>query len=258
MSQLEDPALWDAAAQYQRVVHPFTAAFARRALDETALPPAARVIDVACGTGALALMAAAADARVLATDFSPGMVARVAEAGHPGVEARVLDGQALDLPDAGFDAAFSIFGVILFPDWRAGLAEMARVVRPGGTGTIATWAHGDGAAINMALADIARRLAPDIASPPPPPGMAELRTPERLTAALEAAGFADLRVVEHTHPFTMPVDDLASERPFAFSPWWPLLTPGRQAAVRAELHTSAIDGHVHIPSTALIAVGRRA
>ncbi len=202
-------------------------------------------------------MAADAGARVLATDFSPGMVARLAEAGHPNVEACVLDGQALDLPDAGFDAGFSVFGVMLFPDWRSGLAEMARVTRPGGTGTIATWAHPDGAAINMALADIARRIAPDIASPPPPPGLAELRTPERLTAAMEVAGFADVRVVEHTHPFTMPVDDLASERPFAFSPLWPLLTPEQQAAVRAELRNGAVDGRVHVPSTALIAVGRR-
>jgi SAM-dependent methyltransferase len=44
-----------------------------------------------------------------------------------------MDGQALDLPDAAFDAVFSIFGVIMFPDWRKGLAEMARVTRPGGT-----------------------------------------------------------------------------------------------------------------------------
>ena len=135
---------------------------------------------------------------------------------------------------------------------------MARVTRPGGTGTIATWAHPDGAAINMALADIARRIASENSSPPPPSGMAELRDPKRLIAAMEAAGFADIRVAEHTHPFTTPVEDLASERPFAFSPWWPLLTPKQQAAARAELRNGAMDGHIHISSTALIAVGRRA
>ena len=73
----------------------------------------------------------------MATDFSPGMVACVAAAGLPNVETRVMDGQALDLPDASFDAAFSIFGVIMFPDWRKGLAEMRRVTRPGGYGVVA-------------------------------------------------------------------------------------------------------------------------
>ncbi len=66
--------------------------------------------------------------------FLARLVARVAAAGRPNVDARVMDGQALALPDAGFDAVFSIFGVILFPDWRKGLAEMARVTRPGATG----------------------------------------------------------------------------------------------------------------------------
>ncbi|MFX7996903.1 class I SAM-dependent methyltransferase, partial [Acinetobacter baumannii] len=75
----------------------------------------------------------------LAVDFSPGMVARVAGAGSANVEARVMDGQALALPDGGFDAVVSIFGVIMFPDWRKGLAEMARVTRPGGWGIVATW-----------------------------------------------------------------------------------------------------------------------
>ncbi len=62
-------------------------------------------------------------ARVLAIDFSPGMVRHVLSYGLPNLEARQMDGQALDLLDASFDAAFSNFGVMPFPDWRAGLAE---------------------------------------------------------------------------------------------------------------------------------------
>jgi ubiquinone/menaquinone biosynthesis C-methylase UbiE len=119
--------------------HPFTALYAKAALSRVPLSPASRVLDVAAGTGALALQAASTGARVLATDFSAGMVARIAAAGLPNVEAKVMDGQALDLPDASFDASFSIFGVIMFPDWRKGLAEMARVTRPGGYGVVATW-----------------------------------------------------------------------------------------------------------------------
>ena len=90
------------------------------------------MLDVAAGTGALTLAAARTGAHVLATDFSPGMVARIAAANLPNVEASVMDGQALDLADGCFDAVFSIFGVIMFPDWRKGLSEMGRVTRPGG------------------------------------------------------------------------------------------------------------------------------
>ena len=62
-----------------------------------------------------------------------------------------MDGQALDLPDAAFDATVSVFGVMLFPDWRAGLREMARVTRPGGSAAIAVWKSADGAALHLLL-----------------------------------------------------------------------------------------------------------
>src|SRR3546814_11683179 len=88
------------------------------------------------------------------------MIARIAASNLPNVEARVMDGQALALEDASFDAVFSIFGVIMFPDWRKGLAEMARVTRPGGPGVIAPWRE-HGAATFLLLGPIRRTLFPD-------------------------------------------------------------------------------------------------
>ena len=67
-----------------------------------------------------------------------------------------MDGRALDLPDASFEAAFSMFGVVLFPDWQAGLSEMVRVIRPGGVGSIGTWKHPKGAAATLLLAQTFR------------------------------------------------------------------------------------------------------
>ena len=69
-----------------------------------------------------------------------------------------MDGQALDLPDAAFDAVVSVFGVMLFPDWRAGLREMARVTRSGGSAAIAVWKNADGAAVHLLLSQVIRRL----------------------------------------------------------------------------------------------------
>jgi ubiquinone/menaquinone biosynthesis C-methylase UbiE len=129
---------WNSAAErYEKTAHPNTARYVDAALAHVPLTPGSCVLDVAAGTGALALAAAAAGANVLATDFSPGMVARIAAKALPNVEARVMDGQALELPDASFDAVFSMFGVFMFPDWRKGLAEMARVTRPDGYGIVA-------------------------------------------------------------------------------------------------------------------------
>src|SRR3546814_11352329 len=87
--------------------HPFPARYAEAALARVTLTSDSRVLDVAAGTGALALLAARTGAQVLATDFSPGMIARIAASNLPNVEARVMDGQALALEDASFDAVFS-------------------------------------------------------------------------------------------------------------------------------------------------------
>jgi predicted RNA methylase len=107
MQEFENPDRWDRTARhYQQTAHPFTARFAEAALARVALTPESYVLDVAAGTGALALAAARTGAKVMATDFSPGMVACVAAAGLRNVEARVMNGQALDLPDATCDAAW--------------------------------------------------------------------------------------------------------------------------------------------------------
>lgn len=87
------------------------------------------------------------------------MVACIAAANLTNVEAKVMHGQALALDDGSFDAVLSISGVIMFPDWRKGLSEVARVTRPGGYGVVATWQN-RGAATFLLLGQIRRKLFP--------------------------------------------------------------------------------------------------
>ena len=257
--RLDDPDFWSAASQYQRVAHPFTTDFARRALAEAALPPTSHVLDIAAGAGSLAIVAAEAGHRVLAVDFSPGMVARVAALDRPDLEAREMNGEALDLPDAAFDAAFSMFGIVLFADWRVGMREMARVVRPGGVGVIATWPHPGGAAVNLLLHETCARLFPDLDPGPPIAGLHANRDPARLAAVMEEVGFASVEVVAHTHDFLLEPDMLEGADPmFAFSPLWPKLDDAARAAVLADIRAQAGGRTLPIPSTALIAIARRA
>lgn len=259
MRQFEDPNHWDTAAlHYEKTAHPFTARYAETALARVPLTPETRVLDVAAGTGALALAAARTGAQVLATDFSPGMVARIAAAGLANVEAQVMDGQALALPDASFDAVFSIFGVIMFPDWRKGLAEMARVTRPGGHGVVATW-QDRGAATFLLLGQIRRRLFPEREGMSMPEAVRALSDPGDFARELIAAGYRDPRIEHVTHDYDVEVAALAEpDTLFGMSPDWTSLSGGDKAAVVAEARRMAGDRPVlPIASTALIAVATR-
>ena len=103
----------------------------RRAIDLAAVGPGARVLDVATGTGDLAIEAAARGAEVIGSDFSEGMLER-ARLKAPAIRFEQADALALPYPDDTFDAATVGFGARNFADLGRGLAEMARVVRPGG------------------------------------------------------------------------------------------------------------------------------
>lgn len=117
-----------------------------RAVDLANVGPGSRVLDVATGTGDLAIELArrvAPGGEVVGSDFSEGMLDRarakgqrlLGRAGGPsGVTLRFewADALALPYPDAAFDAATVGFGARNFSDLRRGLAEMRRVVRPGG------------------------------------------------------------------------------------------------------------------------------
>lgn len=107
----------------------------RSTLRRLGLPAGARLLDLCCGTGDLALAFAATGVRVVGADFAGPMLPLArAKAQRAGLEARWLRGDALRLPFAAgsFDAVAVAFGVRNFEDPQAGLAECARVLRPGG------------------------------------------------------------------------------------------------------------------------------
>jgi demethylmenaquinone methyltransferase/2-methoxy-6-polyprenyl-1,4-benzoquinol methylase len=108
----------------------------RRAAEEAALAPGGRALDVATGTGDLALELArrvGPGGEVVGVDFSERML-ELARAKSAGSEVRFESGNALalDYPDGAFDAATVGFGARNFSDLPRGLSEMARVVRPRG------------------------------------------------------------------------------------------------------------------------------
>ncbi len=142
---------------------------ARHVVDLAAIVPGERVLDVACGTGNAAVIAAAGGAEVTGLDAASRLIdvarARTAAAG---IGATFVVGDALDLPfgDGAFDAVLSVFGIIFAPDPERALAEIVRVLRPGGRALLAVWIP-EGA-IDRMVAVLARGVA-DAGGPRRPP-----------------------------------------------------------------------------------------
>lgn len=97
-----------------------------------------RVLDVGAGTGALAVELARRDAEVAAAEPAPTFVAAL-RARLPSVDVRQAGAEDLPWPDGSFDAALAQLVVTFMSDAPAGVAEMRRVVRPGGVVAVCMW-----------------------------------------------------------------------------------------------------------------------
>ena len=256
------------AAGYERFAEPLTAYFARAALMLAGgVAIGERVLDVGAGTGALALAAAEAGASVLAIDVSPAMIERLRERLQPfgASDAQVMDGQALRVADGTFDTSFSVFGVMLFPEWRRGLAELMRATRPGGRVVMVTWANPDGGGPPALLMPLFRRTLPNAGLPPMPVGLSVLSSPETLKAEMIQTGCADVVVHSVEGAWGGPSVDDVLEQIAQMLAWMPLLgaldSDARarlDKSLRDEIQTMTGSGEaVRIPVTANIAVGRR-
>jgi ubiquinone/menaquinone biosynthesis C-methylase UbiE len=138
-----------AAPTYDRVGEPYHDFFGERLVDLAGVASGAAVLDVACGRGAALLPAARRVGRsgqVVGVDLSPQMVtiaaAALADKRLAG-EVTVMDAEHLEFADASFDAALCAFGLFFFPDPETAVAEVFRVVRPGGVIAVSTWGQED-------------------------------------------------------------------------------------------------------------------
>lgn len=122
---------YDQNAEIYEEMDPATVEFGRQLLDYAAPPLRARLLDVGAGRGAIAGPAAALGHVVTAIDAAPAMVARLRR-DFPRIAAARMDAHRFDLPDDAFDVVTAGFVLDLLPDPAAALAEMRRVLRPGG------------------------------------------------------------------------------------------------------------------------------
>jgi SAM-dependent methyltransferase len=104
--------------------------------------PGARLLDIACGSGNVALIAARRFCEVTGIDIAPNLIARArvrAKAEGSTIDFQTGDAQALAFPDGSFDVVTSAFGIMFAPDQPTAAAEALRVCRPGGRIALANW-----------------------------------------------------------------------------------------------------------------------
>jgi SAM-dependent methyltransferase len=167
------------------------------------LPPIAGrdALDVATGSGNLALHLAARGARVTGLDLVDELLdvarARARAAGHD-VDWIAGDAEALPFPEASFDVVTSIFGIQFAPRHQVTADELVRVLRPGGTLGLVNWTPGG--LVGQMFGVLGRHLPtpPSFASPPPKWG-----DPEHV-AALLGDRVTDVTVTRAVNPWRFP------------------------------------------------------
>lgn len=183
--------------------------WAERLLDQVGASAGQDVIDIACGTGSVARLAAARvgeTGSVVGTDLSATMLAiargKPPVEGGPPICYRECPADALDVADTGFDLVICQHGLQFFPDRRGALLEMRRVARPGARLGLAVWSEIDLCPPLAGLANALEEVLGGEAADGFRSGPWGFPDPDLLRVEIEAAGFSDVRVVVESLPIT--------------------------------------------------------
>jgi SAM-dependent methyltransferase len=268
--------LWNTVApgwrEHADFIDKRAAGVTERMLALTMPQPGERVLELACGPGGTAMAAAplvAPDGWVVASDVASEMTAiaaaRAAERGLNNVDARVLDLEAIDEPDASFDVALCRDGIMLVPDPARAAGEIHRVLRPGGRASIVVWGPRER---NPWLTSVFRAAGVQLGIELPPPGMPgpfSLEDRDGFGEILAGAGFEGVVIEEHDVPLRARSAKEWSTRVVALAGPLAAILAGLPQEARDALHERLREDArpyetprgLEFPGLALIASARR-
>jgi ubiquinone/menaquinone biosynthesis C-methylase UbiE len=264
----------DAAGAWDQYFEWYSRAFApvmTWCADAIAAAPGMRVLDIAAGSGQPALAIAPRlqpGGTILGIDFSPEMVAvaerRARQAGASNVSFSTMDAEQLELADASFDAVTCACGLIFFPDAHRALAEMRRVLKPGGRIAIVVWDEPSKSPfVTVGGGAISRFHAPT-PSNPNSPGAFRFAKPGVLERVLREAGFGDVSIASVAMPIefesTQEYWEMFTECAAGIKTRISTLSKEDQVKLRGLVDELAVphmvDGRVRLASTPLCGAAR--
>jgi len=195
---MSSPEPWSLVAEgYVTDTQPLFEQYCRRALLQAGFNGGGRLLDVACGPGTLSLLIHHDVDEIHAIDFSTGMLAcfnrEIDRRGIGNIRTYHMDGQALEFGDNTFDWAFSIFGLMFFPDRDKGFREILRTLKPGGRVAITSWAPvADSSIMQMMFGAMGAAFPkkPETSSGK----VLTLEDPEIFRQEMQQAGFTDVSI----------------------------------------------------------------
>jgi SAM-dependent methyltransferase len=202
-----------AADAYDRYMGRYSRLLSAQLADVAEIRAGQRALDVGCGPGALVgeLVARLGPSAVVAVDPSESFV-EAARHRYPGAEVRVASAEGLPFPERSFDAALAQLVVHFMTDPVAGLAEMARVTRPGGVVAACVWDYAGGRGPLGPFWEAAHELDPMVVDESALAGARDGHLVELLTrAGLHSVEQGEL-TVNLAHP--------------SFDAWWAPFTQG--------------------------------
>lgn len=193
---------WSLVAEgYTKSTKQFLEGYALKAIELMGLKSDCVVLDVAAGPGTLSIPLAKNVKEVYAIDFSIPMLEQlkngIKEANVQNVFTYVMDGQKLEFESDRFDAAFSMFGLMFFPDKLLGLKEIHRVLKPKGKIAVSSWAPISNSTLMQCLFGALRKANPEI--PSPQTNVESFENPDFIRDHFRSSGFKEIEIVSFSN-----------------------------------------------------------